>query len=191
MPKKRIALVFVAAFSMAGIVGGGAAAVEQHAPQRQESQQRDDVIVLREPYHLYNGSSNLFMLAKSWNNDENGLIDLWYEHKTGSDALREQWEFRATSEEGVARIKNVGSGLCLQPNPNKLDPHKHVVQKECDRGEREQWWNITWDRGLRISSFNNDNRVLAPYNGPQASHNIVLARESGGTAQRWRAVMVD
>lgn len=188
--KKRIALVAVAALSMVGVMGAGAGAAEQNAPQPQEGQQQG-VIIPREPYHLYNGSSNLFMITKGGNAVENGFVDLWHQHNTGTLALREQWKFLPIANNDVARIKNVGSGLCLQPNPNKLDPYKHVVQKRCDRGEREQWWNLRRDNGLRISSFLNDNRVLTPYNGAAASHDIVLNQDAGSADQRWRPVLVD
>ncbi|WP_258175157.1 RICIN domain-containing protein [Actinopolyspora mortivallis] len=188
--RKRIALMLAATLSLAAAFGTGAGATEQHTRHQEESRAQSSVI-LREPYHLYNRSANLFMLAKGWNSVENGLVDLWYQHNTGEPALREQWKFLPTGVSGVARIKNVGSGLCLQPNPDRLDPFRHVVQKRCDKGEREQWWNLQEDNGLRISSFTNDNRVLTPYNGAQASHDIVLDQDTGSSAQRWRPVLVD
>ncbi len=191
MLRKRIALVAVAALSLVGVMGAGAGAAEQKAEQHQRSQQQG-MIIPREPYYLYNGSSNLFMITKGGNALEGGFVDLWHRHNTGTLGLREQWKFLPTAHRGVARIKNVGSGLCLQPNPNKLDPWNHVVQEQCDKGEREQWWNLRRSSGgLRISSFLNDNRVLTPYDGAAASHDIVLNQDSSSADQRWRPVLVD
>ncbi|SDP93004.1 Ricin-type beta-trefoil lectin domain-containing protein [Actinopolyspora xinjiangensis] len=187
-PKKRIALVLATAFSLVGIMGAGAGAAEQREQSPQAREARTS-IVLGEPYHLYNRSAHLFMLAKAWNTSENGILDLWYQHRTDSARLQEQWEFLPTGLSGVLRIKNVGSGLCLEPN--NQDPLRHVVQRQCDRGDRAQWWWVDKDEGLRIAPYNNANRVMNPYQVAYPSRDIVLNKDVDSLSQRWSAIPVE
>ncbi|NYH80355.1 hypothetical protein FHR84_003712 [Actinopolyspora biskrensis] len=190
--KKRIALVLATAFSMVGVMGAGAGAAEQDGQQEQvrpQAREAQTSINMGEPYHLYNRSAHLFMITKGWNTAENGVLDLWHTHQTNVNRLQEQWKFMPTGLNSVARIKNVGSGLCLQPN--NQDSLRHVVQKQCDRGDREQWWSVRKDEGLRISPFNNGNLVMNPYQAALPSHDIVLHKDVDSLSQRWSAVPVD
>ncbi|MGJ7908991.1 RICIN domain-containing protein [Actinopolyspora sp. H202] len=187
-PKKRIALVLATALSLVGIMGAGAGAAEQHE-QRPGAREAQTSIVLGEPYHLYNRSAHLFMIAKGWNTSQNGILDLWYQHRTDSARLQEQWKFLPTGFSGVFRIKNVGSGLCLQPD--NQDALRHVRQQECDRGDREQWWNVDKDEGLRISPYDNAHRVMNPYQVAYPSRDIVLNKDVDSLSQRWSAVPID
>lgn len=186
--KKRIAMVLATSLSLLGALGAGAGAAER--PEQQPGARRAQTsIVLGEPYHLYNRSAHLFMITKAWNTSENGILDLWYQHRTDANRLQEQWKFLPTANDGALRIKNVGSGLCLQPD--NQDALRHVVQKQCDIGDREQWWRVNKDEGLRISPYNNPHRVMNPYQVAYPSRDIVLNKDVDSHSQRWSAVPVE
>ncbi|WP_438388553.1 RICIN domain-containing protein [Actinopolyspora saharensis] len=189
---KRIALVLAAAFSMVGVMGAGAGAAEQHGQQEQVRPQARDAqtsINAGEPYHLYNRSIHQFLFPRHWSTSEGHRLGMWNKHKTGSQRFQEQWKFLRTGYRDVFRIKNVGSGLCMAPKED--DSRRRVVQKECDRGDRAQWWSVRKDEGLRISPFNDSNMVLSPYRNLHRGGSIVLYEDVDSLSQRWNAVSVD
>jgi ricin-type beta-trefoil lectin protein len=141
----------------------------------------------RLPYYLNNAGSGLFMLARGWNTSHNGPLDLWDQHQPAPQGLREQWVFLPTGAgDSSVRIKNVGSGLCMQPDPSNYNTPRWVLQRQCDLGDVNQRWQLEGTAyGFMISWNQNRNRVLAPYDGNLKSHLIYLEQKSYASSQQW------